>query len=349
MPRAKDPSTAAKELSKLGAPKGGRARANLLSPEERSAQSKRAAQARWAKAGKSPAPETAPKVVPVQPDDTPPYSMFRGTLQIGDSESECHVLSDDRRVLTQREVVRLLSGGRESGNLSRYLARIPGSNAAALADRVVEFRIPGGPPAIGYEGETLVEVCEMYLTARAEGLLRKDQMALARTAEAVVRACAKVGIVALIDEATGYQEVRAKRALQVKLQAFIADEIGEWAKMFPDEFWYELARLEGTRYSPRNRPLRWGKYVMAFVYDAIDGDVGKALRERNPNPHHRQNHHQWLKDFGREKVNDQIQRVIAVMKTCDDMPQFRARFDRVFQRGPLQLRLEGGDWSDMAA
>jgi hypothetical protein len=189
-----------------------------------------------------------------------------------------------------------------------------------------------------------VEICDSYLQAREQGLLKRSQLGLAKSAEIVLRACAKVGIIALVDEATGYQAVREKQALQLKLQAFIADEMAEWAKMFPDEFWYELARLEGIRYSARNRPLRWGKYVMAFVYDAVDADVGKELRRKNPDPHFRQNHHQWLKQHGREKVNDQIQRVIAVMKLCDDMSEFRAKFARVFQKTPLQLTIGGMDW-----
>jgi hypothetical protein len=46
-----------------------------------------------------------------------------------------------------------------------------------------------------------------------------------------------VGIIALVDEATGYQKVREKQALQLKLQAFIAEDMQEWAKLFPDEFW----------------------------------------------------------------------------------------------------------------
>ncbi len=106
-----------------------------------------------------------------------------------------------------------------------------------------------------------------------------------------MRACARVGIIALIDEATGYQEIREKRALQAKLRAFIADQMGEWVKRFPDDFWYELARLEGIRYSQRNSPLRWGKYVMAFVYDAIDrmSDSGSA---RSIGTAHGHNHHQ---------------------------------------------------------
>jgi P63C domain-containing protein len=125
--------------------------------------------------------------------------------------------------------------------------------------------------------------------------------------------------------------------LQLKLQAFIADEIQEWARMFPEEFWYELARLEGIRYSPRSRPLRWGKYVMMFIYDTIDPEVGQTLRAKNPNPHFLQNHHQWLKQFGRDKVHDQLERVVTIMKLCNDMQDFRHKFARVFQKSPLQL------------
>ncbi len=174
--------------------------------------------------------------------------------------------------------------------------------------------------------------------------MRDSQKKLAKQAFAILRACAKVGIIALIDEATGYQQYRAKNALQLKIQAFIADEIQEWARMFPGEFWLELARLESVRYSPRNRPLRWGRYVMMFVYDAVDPDVGKALRERNPDPHFMQNHHQWLKVHGKQKVNDQIQRVIAVMKLCHDMDDFKRKFAHVFKKTPLQMTFADIDW-----
>ena len=109
--------------------------------------------------------------------------------------------------------------------------------------------------------------------------------------------------------------------------------------MFPDDSWFELARLEGVHYSPRSRPLRWGKYVMAFVYDAIDPDVGKELRKINPNPRHRRNHHQWLQEFGRERVNNQIQQVIATMKLCDDMADFERKFARVFKSSTEQMSL----------
>jgi hypothetical protein len=343
-------SEAARQLSKLGAQKGGRARANVLTQEERSEIARNAVRARWAKS-KSATDEQGSGVSPTEEkkERDLPFSMFRGNLQIGDMSVEAHVLNDFRRVLTQREVVRVLSHGRESGNLGAYLSTNPLLSNNFDLGATIQFRIPGTQyVATGYEGTLLVEICEMYLEARNQKLLKPSQLKLAKQAEIVVRACAKVGIIALIDEATGYQEVRAKHALQLKLQAFIAEEMQEWARMFPEEFWYELARLESVHYSPRSRPLRWGKYVMMFVYDAIDADVGKALREKNPNPHFLQNHHQWLKQFGRTRVNDQIQRVIAVMKLCDDMDDFRKKFARVFKNTPIQLGFDDIGWGSAA-
>jgi hypothetical protein len=86
---------------------------------------------------------------------------------------------------------------------------------------------------------------------------------------------------------------------------------------------------------------------MAFVYDAIDRDVGKTLREKNPDPHYLQNHHQWLKDFGRQKVHDQIERVITIMKLCNDMNDFREKFARVFKKTALIGKMHF-DWETMA-
>lgn len=332
-------SDAARELSKLGASKGGIARANVLTASERSAIARNAIATRWAKYKEQifPPPESN-KEAARSPEELLPFSMFRGTIKIGDMDLECHVLNDERRVFTQREVVRILSHGRESGNLSRYLERNPLYVNQFSAGPTIDFKIPGSPTiANGYEATLLIEICELYLEARRQKLLKPSQAKLAIQSEIIMRSCAKVGIIALIDEATGFQEVRKKRALQIKLQAFIAEEMQEWAGMFPAEFWFELARLEGVHYSPRNRPLRWGRYVMAFVYDTIDKDMGKALRIINPDPHFRQNDHQLLTDFGRQQVHDQIQKVVTIMKLCENMNEFRQKFDRVFKKTALQM------------
>ena len=334
--------TKGKAFSELGASKGGKARAAVLTEEHRKEIARKAAKARWGqKATPENAIEIAPKAGPKKPV-TPetPYSIFRGTLKIGDIDLECHVLSDGRRVFTQREMVRILSAGRESGNLAGYLESNPLINKELTLGAAFQFRVPGTQyVGNGYEATHLIDICDKYMEADSQNLLKSNQLKLAKQAAIILRSCAKIGIIALIDEATGYQQFRTKRELQLKLQAFIADELQEWARMFPDEFWLELARLEGIHYSPRSRPLRWGKYVMMFVYDAIDPDVGKQLRAKNPNPHFKENHHQWLKQFGRQRVNDQIQRVVAVMKLCDDMVDFRKKFAKVFRKTPLQFEL----------
>jgi hypothetical protein len=349
MTKRKEISEAARKLSQKGASKGGKARASVLTAGERSEIARHAVKSRWARSKGDPIDEgqvsdsldpvgEEPRVL-ADPTGVP-ISLFQGTLTIGDVSFPCHVLNNGKRVIAQREIVRLLTGVAK-GNLDRYLLSTTLRayiDAERVARETEQFAIPGTQfEATGYEGTLLVEICDAYLKARDDDALSEQQLPLAKKAEIIVRACAKVGIIALIDEATGFQEVRERNALQLKLQAFIAEDMQEWARMFPEDFWYELARLENVHYSPRSRPLRWGKYVMAFVYDAVDKDVGKELRKRNPDPHYRQNHHQWLKQFGRDKVRDHLNQTLGVMKTCRDMGEFNRKFGHVFKKNPLQL------------
>jgi hypothetical protein len=343
-------SKAGKELAVLGASRGGRARAAVLSKEQRSEIARNAVKARWAKQKGTSANDQGQVSVPDHSEKLEkrvvaslPVSMFQGKLLIGGEEFVCHVLNNLKRVMAQREIVRILTGI-EKGGLDRYLNALNLKsyiNKDLILDQTIRFSIPGtNMESNGFEGTLLLDICDAYLRARDDRKLHESQTDLARRAETITRACAKVGIIALIDEATGFQKYRASRELQFKLQAFIADDMQEWALMFPEEFWLELARLEGIRYSPRNRPLRWGRYVMMFVYDAIDPDVGRELRKINPDPHFLQNHHQWLKKFGRGKVRDQIMQVIPVMKLCSNIAEFKAKFAYVFKNTPLQLSFD---------
>ena len=58
-------------------------------------------------------------------------------------------------------------------------------------------------------------------------------------------ALAKTGIVALVDEATGYQEVRPEDALAAYLEKVIRKELAAWVKRFPDEFYENIYKLKG--------------------------------------------------------------------------------------------------------
>src|SRR6266568_6004725 len=129
-PETSNASNHARAMAAKGAAKGGRARANVLTATQRSEIARDAVRARWMKAGKLKQIESEigpkPDIGPTEDTKpTRPFSMFRGTVSLGPQEYECHVLSDGKRVFTQREIVRALSGGRESGNLQRYLDRNP--------------------------------------------------------------------------------------------------------------------------------------------------------------------------------------------------------------------------------
>ena len=360
---ADKPNRHARALARMGASKGGKARAEVLTPEERSEIARRAIRIRWAREKGIPFDDTddqqietslrqtdnntkqrGPDTLLVSDRDKRRVSLFKGDVKFANISVPCHVLNDGSRVIAQREVIKALTGQeRPSGSITRIIEAdnlAPYINSDSIAKKIIQYDLSGPGhqmSAYGYEATLLVEICEAFLKARDNGVLTTGQQKIAQVADIILRACAKVGIIALIDEATGYQKVRAENALRLKLEAFIAEDMQEWARMFPQEFFIELARLENVKYSPRNRPLRWGKYVMGFVYYAFDKDVARELKRRTPNPHYGQNLHQWLREFGREKVSAQLYQVLGVMKTCRDMDEFRRKFAFVFKKEPYQL------------
>jgi hypothetical protein len=157
----------------------------------------------------------------------------------------------------------------------------------------------------------------------------------------IVSACAKTGLIALIDEATGYQYERESDALQVKLNAFIAEELRDWEKTFPDELWEEFGRLTHWQGSLQLRPKYWGKLVMELIYDALDPDIAKYLRENKPKPKHGQNYHQWLtEDIGVGALVTHINQIIGIAKTCDSMPELKNKVALYYGKEPVQLTIE---------
>ena len=184
--------------------------------------------------------------------------------------------------------------------------------------------------ATGYEAALLIEICRAYLHAKDDHVITKRQIPLVKKADDIIRSCAQTGIIDLIDKATGYQKVNEEYTLRSALKACIADKIQEWEKMFPDDFWSELARLENVEDSPGNRLSGWGNYITAFVYDAVDDDFENELRSDNPYPFFNQDQNQWLRNYNKNKIRKHLIRVTSVMKTCKDLADFKDKFSYVF-------------------
>lgn len=77
--------------------------------------------------------------------------------------------------------------------------------AARLRSPIVFIPTRSGRTAYGYEATVLADICDFMLRARDDGILTARQELLAAQCEILARGFMHVGIVALVDEATGYQ------------------------------------------------------------------------------------------------------------------------------------------------
>lgn len=326
-----------------GKKKGGIRRAAVLSPEERSAIAKKAAKSRW--------------------EADVPKATHSGVLHIGDMEIACAVLPDGTRVLSQRGVGKALGrsfGGRNwsqdspedgAGKLPFFL-NVPSIFPFISKDLLVLINQPlpyrhsqGGGTALGVVATALPQICEAWLKAREAGaIVMTPQLKVAQKAESLMRGLAQVGIVALVDEATGYQEVRARDALQAYLERFLRKELAIWVKVFPDEFFRELYRLKKWPWNGSSRrPGIVGHYINDLVYSRLGPGVLEQLQEKNPsiNGRRRSRHTQWLtEDLGHPALSQHMFALIRFMKAEDDWGQFKPRFYRAFPQRGDTLQLE---------
>jgi len=206
---------------------------------------------------------------------------------------------------------------------------------------MVEFSIKEvvNKNVFGFEADTFLDICRGYTKARdAEALKTPRQMEIAIQAGMFLSACAKVGLIALIDEATGYQYDRAQDALRFKLKLYLEEEMRKWERTFPEELWKEFSRLTKHKGSIVQRPKYWGKLVMELIYDYLDKDVADWLRKNAPKPQHGQNYHQWLSSqYGLRKLTEHIWMVIGMASASHSMRELRDKMAERYGRKPVQL------------
>lgn len=336
-----------------GQQKGGRARAESLSAERRSeiARMGARARARVAETGEVPGAE------------------YRGKLEISDDLTlECYVLEDGTRVIAENAVARQL--GRGLGGKSLRLARrvsddrpplpafltgalepfVPDSLRIALTEPIL-YRDRGGIRR-GVNAALLPEICEVWLKARDAGdVLQDSQEPIAEKAELLMRALSRVGIIALVDEATGYQEVRDRNELRTILRAYINPDLLPWTMRFPAEFYEEMFRLRGWEFRGNSGkgPRYAGKLTNEIVYEKLPPGVLDELRRRNPSVDgkRQRKHHQFLtQEIGHPHLDKQIAQVTALMRVSSTWNGFMKLFKKAFPENPDQKALPGFDGDD---
>jgi hypothetical protein len=272
-----------------------------------------------------------------------PEAKWPGELVIGDVTLPVYVLDNGQRVLSRTGATSALIGPQGGGNLESYIGvqAVREYMPPDLSMQMVEFLMPGvvNKTVLGMDAETFLDICRAYVSARDERALKTEtQEKIAIRAGAFLAACAKVGLIALIDEATGYQYERAENALQLNLRLFLAEEMRKWEKTFPDELWREFGRLTNWRGQLHQRPKYWGHLVMELVYGYLDSDVADWLKKNNPKPVHRQNYHQWLSSqYGLRRLLEHIWMLVGMGSACQNMAELRRKMAEKYGRTPVQM------------
>lgn len=295
-----------------GPSKGGRARAAKLTPEQRSAIAKAGAEKRWALAAQ--ATSETPRVL----------ESFKSKLEIAGAQIPCAVVMGPggvQRVLSESGITNAVLGDRSGASKRKKYAAsgdepplpifiAPSQLKDFITDEMREGPLSpidyldGNRVVRGYDASVLTAVCNVWLKAREAGALQPQQLDKAMKAEILMRALAETGIVALVDEATGYQSVRPQNALQSYLELVIRRELAVWAKKFPDEFYENIYKLKGWTWPgmSKNRYSVVANYTTNLIYDRLGPGITEELIKKSPKNEkgYRSNRlHQWLsQDIG---------------------------------------------------
>lgn len=267
-------------------------------------------------------------------------------LKIGDIEIPCYVLEDGRRVLAQRGMVSALGmsrGGSSKGGGDRLAHFVGGKSLEPFINNElrsvitspIQFVTTAGMVANAYDAQILADICEAVLRARQEGKLQKQQAHIAHQCEVLMRGFARVGIIALVDETTGYQKDRTKDALAKILEAFVAKELQPYVSKFPVTFYEEMFRLRGLRFDPSSvkRPPYFGHLTNDIIYRRLAPGVWKELKAKvKKNADGRPTHHLHrllTLDVGDPRLRDLITKVTTVMQLSNKWGDFKEKLDKI--------------------
>lgn len=295
---------------------GGIARAAALSDKEKTQIAKMGAEARWHK--------------------EMPEILCDGKLPLGSLTLDCYVTVDGQRLISGRgmqEALRLvdeevpLSGQKPGSRMTRLLNNKK-LNPLIFKDKSPDHFLPikarwQGRTINGYNAEMLADICEGMLEARKvfKGKLNPRQTIVADQCEILMRAFAKVGITALVDEATGYQKLRPADGLRTIFDQILRKDLAAWFKRFPDEYYENIYHLRGWEWPgmSKNRYRVVAHYTNDLIYERMVPGLTEEFNKRNPKDakgKRAAKNHQWLDDPGDKLFAQQMFTVLSIQRAC---------------------------------
>ena len=329
---------------------GGVARANALTPEERSSIARRAALARHRK--------------------DMPKAIAEGTLVIGDLKLQCAVLDDpeNTRVLTQNGFLRALgrhpfaAGGTGASidgtapflrakNLKPFI-----SNDLARSTIAIQF-LPRKPTsgadgvAYGYRAQLLPEVCWVYQDALIAGKLTSAQTHIGTACRLFLKAMTNYAIEDLVDKATGFDDLRKRAAIDKILEKYVDKDKQKWVKMFDLDFYRHIYRLNGWQFIPEKtaRPGVIGHWTND-IYDRLAPGIRHALHakvKRNKDGKPTEKLTQYLTEQeGKLALKEHLGGIKMLMSQSNVWDSFKIELDKHFPRfdDTIQLPFENKEY-----
>jgi transcriptional regulator with XRE-family HTH domain len=285
------------------------------------------------------------------------FSADKTPLKLGEVEIPCYVLNNGMRVFSGRGIQRAIGAGAKSSGqwLSGFVKDESVSSYLPLGvldkfNNPVEFKRKdaGGSQTMtyGYEATLLIDLCNAIIDAYNDQRpsVTKEYY---NCANIILRAVAKVGIIALVDEATGYnkEKTRAKDELQRFLSEFINQEASRWIKTFDDTFFEDIYKMRNWTWEKTvKKPSFVGKIINDIVYERIAPMVLAELRKLNPKSDsgtRRYKFHQFLtSDIGRPTLQQHLAVLHSFALVSDyNWDKFMRMLDKAHPKQYQQLAL----------
>jgi len=291
-------------------------------------------------------------------------TLHTGELEIGGVKIPCAVLEDGTRVITQRGMFVALGMTKnptkgQSTSIDNRPGFLSANNLTPFISEdlirswtPVPFRLSKGSGgykgniAFGYQAKILPLVCHVFDDANIAGALAKSQAHIAKAAKIIDRGFSVVGIVALVDEATGYQDVRDRQALQEILRQYISGALYDWAATFPITFYKEIFRLKSWEWNAGKMPGVVGKWTNDIVYARLAAHVLEELQRINPptgSGYRKHKHYKFLTpEVGHPALSQRLFELIGMARACETWEQFYRAVQRNYpkQDGTMPLNFD---------
>lgn len=290
-----------------------------------------------------------------------------GEINLGNVIVPCYVLEDGRRVLSGRgmeDSLNMVDDSEKNSQrgwtrLNRYLSQEslkPFIYKEYLSHHFVPITCYRGNTKInGYEANVLVDICNAFLEARRYIKLGARQRVIAAQCEILVSGFAKLGLIALIDEATGYQYERERDELQKLIDKYVSEELRAWSKTFPDVYYKEIFRLRGWDFTVsgiNKRPSVVGRWTNTLIYEQLPDGVLEELKHKTPKSKSGNYSARFFQslttDIGSPHLQKQISSIVTLMQISDNWEDFLDKFNKLQERrkGQLELDLNNSDKED---